>query len=329
MIVRLYRRLRRFAALGIRAPQHVEQLQRNVEQLQIRLGDLVQMLGSLEQAITSSIADRANRIERDVNSLKQVLVLIDGATHAASAGRTDDAGAPPQRVAEPTSDPSCDEIFQLLQRRYPKAYPLWKRLFANALDTYLQNPNENLSTSTHAMAPRFADYVTRYAFGRTLDIGCGPLSLPCYLARLDPAMVAGIDPLVPTEEHPFAFRHGVGEAIPWGDATFETVIAATSLDHVISIRATLDEIRRVLSDRGRFITWVGYLRGGRPFDPEQDNPASVDDYHLFHFDEEWMEEMFAEYFWLEDRLPVAPNQAFYVFRKMDTPGAAGRSPTPG
>jgi SAM-dependent methyltransferase len=315
MMVRLYRRLRQIASVAMHAP-------RSVERLQTRLGDLALTLGLIDRAVVS-ISDRADRIERDINSLRQLLqFLLDDASRGIARN-----GASTERMAEPTGEPSRDEVFQLLQRRFPKAYPLWERLFRNALDTYLQNPDENLSTSAHSMAPKFKDYVTRFARGRVLDIGCGPLGLPCYLAELDPAKVAGIDPLAPAEEHPFVFRHGVAEAIPWGDASFETVIAATSLDHVISIRASLSEIGRVLGDRGRFITWVGFLPGGRPFDPTQDNPTSADEHHLFHFDEAWMEELFAECFALEDRRWVGPNQAFYVFRKLDRLSAPSRGST--
>jgi SAM-dependent methyltransferase len=308
MIVRLYRRLRQIADLAIRAPHHIDALK-------TRLADLAMTLGRVELTL-ASLSTRAGRIEGDINAMRQLLFRFNDVSQATAECGGDRASAP-ERVAGPTGEPSRDEVFRLLQSRYPKAYPLWERLFQNALDTYLQNPDENLSTNAHSMAPRFKDYVTRFAFGRVLDIGCGPLALPCYLADLDPAKIAGIDPLAPLAEHPFVFRHGVAEAIPWADATFETLIAATSLDHVVSIRAALSEFRRILGNGGRFITWVGFLPGGRPFDPERENPTSVDDYHLFHFDEGWMEEMFGEYFALEDRTWVGPNQAFYVFRKVD------------
>jgi hypothetical protein len=38
-----------------------------------------------------------------------------------------------------------------------------------------------------------------------------------------------------------------------------------------------------------------------------------------------MEEMFGEYFALEDRTWVGPNQAFYVFRKIDPLNATRRT----
>jgi SAM-dependent methyltransferase len=313
MVMTLYRRLRRIAGMAVRVPRYVDALP-------AQLNNLAQMIGSLQLALVS-LSTRAERMERDINSLRQSLLLLNGVGAGADRGT-----APEGRTAQPAAEPGRDEVFQLLQRRFPKAYPLWERLFDNALETYTQNPDENLSTDAHSMAPRFGDYVTRFAFGRILDVGCGPLSLPCYLAEFDPSQVAGIDPLPPLEEHPFVFRYGVAEAIPWADATFETVIAATSLDHVISIHGALTEIRRVLSNGGRFITWVGFLSGGQPFDPEQDNPTSVDDYHLFHFDEAWMEEMFAEYFSIEDRTWVGPNQAFYVFRRINSPNPARTLP---
>ena len=60
------------------------------------------------------------------------------------------------------------------------------------------------------------------------------------------------------------------------------------------------------------------------FDPDKDDSIGIDEYHLFHFDEAWMEELLAEYFLLEDRTPSGPNQAFYVYRKIEGLGAASR-----
>jgi ubiquinone/menaquinone biosynthesis C-methylase UbiE len=109
------------------------------------------------------------------------------------------------------------------------------------------------------------------------------------------------------------FCHAVGEDLPWPDGSFDTITAATSLDHAIHLPDLLREIIRVLIPGGRLIIWIGFIEGAKPYDPELE-PSAVDDYHLFHFDKAWLERLLAEQFELCVRFKVPEkNEWFYLY----------------
>ena len=83
------------------------------------------------------------------------------------------------------------------------------------------------------MAAEFRAFVKLYLRGAVLDVGCGPQPVPSYLDGYPLDRIAGIDPLPPTEGHPFTFVQTVAEFLPWDDKTFSVVVVATSLDHVL------------------------------------------------------------------------------------------------
>jgi SAM-dependent methyltransferase len=88
----------------------------------------------------------------------------------------------------------------------------------------------------------------RDATGLMLDVGCDDPALGA--ALLPPgARYVGLDPFC---QRPTPFRLiGVGEYLPFGDATLDGVLFNTSLDHILDWRRALDEAWRVLVPGGR------------------------------------------------------------------------------
>ncbi len=88
----------------------------------------------------------------------------------------------------------------------------------------------------------------RTASGLMLDIGCDDPELGVGL--LPPTVrYVGLDPFCRAAA---AFRLiGVGEYLPFGDATLDGVLVNTSLDHILDWRRALDEAWRVLMPGGR------------------------------------------------------------------------------
>ncbi len=99
------------------------------------------------------------------------------------------------------------------------------------------------------------------AGGRILDIGCGEGNLTCALARLG-AEVTGVDPNAGQIERARAaaseqglsvtFEVGIGEDLPFADASCDVALLSNSLHHVPEDRmgATLEDAARVVKPGG-------------------------------------------------------------------------------
>ncbi|MGB4101374.1 MAG: class I SAM-dependent methyltransferase [Alphaproteobacteria bacterium] len=88
----------------------------------------------------------------------------------------------------------------------------------------------------------------RDASGLVLDIGCDDPQLGAGLLSTR-ARYVGLDPFC---QRPAPFRLiGVGEYVPFADATLDGVLLNTSLDHILDWRRALSEAWRVLVPGGR------------------------------------------------------------------------------
>lgn len=185
-----------------------------------------------------------------------------------------------------------NELLAELRKLHPAVFPLWARINFNVTPKeFARNPQTSCALGKRATDEPFAGFVAPHLHGRVLDVGCGPWPLPIYVRGYPLHLLYGVDPLEPFEPHPFTFARGFAEFIPFPDGSFDTVIAATSLDHTLSLTQALSEVRRVLARHGTFLVWDGFVKGSPPYDPNDPGLQPVDDYHLFHFDESWFESL--------------------------------------
>jgi regulator of replication initiation timing len=263
------------------------------------------ILATLEVNVAQLSVDVAKEIDQSRSSL---LALLE-----ATVNETARDGNGGNAVEAPFASRTPEEVMQRLARKYPRAYPTWKRLFERGAAEYRASPSMNLSVEGHAVADQFGNFILKHGRGRLLDIGCGPQPIPSYLIGYPIRQIAGCDPLSPESAHPFTFCHAVGEDVPWPDASFETIALGTSLDHAISPIDALGEVTRLLVPRGRALIWVGFIEGARAYDPAAE-PCAVDDYHMFHFDKGWFEALMGKQFELRDRVNIAGrNDWFYMY----------------
>lgn len=125
--------------------------------------------------------------------------------------------------------------------------------------SYLHLKESSLSVSSRSDVVNFRDFMVKHGYGREiLDIGCGPLPLPGYLQFDDrqDLNIVGIDPIENINFEGFKII-GTGEYIPLCNDMFDTVIFGTSLDHLVSMEATIDECKRVLKPGGQVFVWMG------------------------------------------------------------------------
>lgn len=220
------------------------------------------------------------------------------------------ASAPHAPVPAPTQRP-FPEWLEKLECLAPAAFAQWAPLLDTNRREYEDVPDRSCSTGDHVGAHAFRRYVLGFARGRVLDIGCGPQAVPTYLADYPVQLLAGIDPLPPQEPHPFVFTQGVAEFLPWPDASFETVVIATSLDHVLLPDRVFAEIARVLSPDGRLVVWTSCLPDAAPYAPLAGHVAPVDEFHLFHVSQAGFEQMVASRFEIVDRLQATEQEFYY------------------
>jgi SAM-dependent methyltransferase len=151
----------------------------------------------------------------------------------------------------------CDNHEKLLAR-YGKKYLRNKVLNNNADLVYSRVSGGSLSTDDREDVRAFSRFVAIHArAGVVLDVGCGPLRLPAYLKRLKEAgsKIIGLDPMDLSDFDGFRIV-GNSEYIPLPSRSVDTIIFATSLDHVVDLGATIKEAKRVVSEGGVVIVWM-------------------------------------------------------------------------
>jgi ubiquinone/menaquinone biosynthesis C-methylase UbiE len=115
---------------------------------------------------------------------------------------------------------------------------------------------------------RWREWLARGAKGRTLDIGCGTgRNLPLYAKDVD---VVGVDPAWPSLLKARRRAAGVplvrarAEALPFRDATFETVVSGLVFCSVLEASQGLVEVKRVLR-RGGSLRMLEHVRSTTPW----------------------------------------------------------------
>jgi SAM-dependent methyltransferase len=133
----------------------------------------------------------------------------------------------------------------------------WGLAQSNGYLSYSLLREASCSTDARQNLPPFSDYVTeRVESGSTVvDLGCGPLPKPAYISEslFNANDVIGLDPF--PSEFSGHFIMGIAEFLPLADASVDAVLAATSLDHMFSLKATTHELARVMKPGGRLLIW--------------------------------------------------------------------------
>jgi len=269
-----------------------------------------------QEALTAQQAqhDTQTMMLQAVLAQQQSLQMTMLAARAEMVRRDEPSAFEPVDLTPVESNYSLESCFNKLKQRVPKAFQLWHELLEVNARAYDGCPTHSCSVSGHRVAEILRRFLRPYLNGPVLDIGCGPQPIPAYLDGYPCELIAGIDPLAEGKAHPFTFVQGVAEFLPWNDATFTTVVAATSLDHVLLLDQSLAEVRRVLQPDGRFITWVGFVPGAAEYDPYSEDVCKIDDYHLFHFDRPWFEEAINREFEVDECFHVDAQSVFWVLR---------------
>jgi SAM-dependent methyltransferase len=305
--------------------QRLTAQQQLLQQSQTALNARCEALQSAYQVLEIAHQDLATRHQAELAETQSSLKEWSERSHLAHRAQTakiirnilDRRNEPRQEntSAAERNRKTIREQHEALKATFPHLFPIWDELFENARVEYEERPVGNLSVAGNRTSASFGKFLSLYAHGSVLDVGCGIQELPSYLDGLVIDRLAGVDPLASPVKRKFEFVQGFAEFLPWENEEFDLVVAATSLDHVVSLDMALSEIKRVLRPGGYFVTWVGFVAGAKPYDPTQPNISPIDRFHLFHFDREWFVELMARYFTLEEEFALDVESHFFALLK--------------
>ncbi len=134
---------------------------------------------------------------------------------------------------------------------------------------------------------------------KVLDVGCGGGLLAEEFARLG-CQVTGIDPSEPSlttaKKHAqqsglqIAYQLGVGEHIPFADASFDIITCCDVLEHVNDIVPVIKEISRIITEDGiffydtinrTFLSWLVYIKIVQEWKMTRFMPPNLHDWKKF------------------------------------------------
>ena len=157
-----------------------------------------------------------------------------------------------------SADGVAYDYFALLKAAFPRRYRLYRVLCNNGFVSYHELAAGSLSLPERGDVAEFGAFLARHAAsgGWVLDVGCGTLPVPGYLLplRARGIRLAGLD-IYPMSFEGFRIE-GCAEFLPLAAGSMDTLVFATSLDHVCDLSATLREVARVLRPGGSCCIWM-------------------------------------------------------------------------
>jgi SAM-dependent methyltransferase len=211
---------------------------------------------------------------------------------------------------------------ELVRAEFPQQFNGWHQRFLAVERAMASSVIGNAANAGDPYSLAFKSFVELHARGTILDVGCGPLGRPFYLSSFNAQRLHGLEPVVQHTSTDMHIVRGMGECLPWEDKSFDTVISATSIDHVLSLGRCLSEMARVLVSGGFLLIWVGSIPGAPRYEPTVATYASADAFHLFHIDKTWFEPLLLEHFAIEDRVVLwrqSHEHVFYSLRLRELP----------
>jgi SAM-dependent methyltransferase len=227
----------------------------------------------------------------------------------------------------PAQPQSFDTYLTRAADQFPQVFHMWYERLEATSAAFSKTKTGNAANVSDVYSWIFRDFVEMYAVGRVLDIGCGVFGRPYYLSGYPAELISGLEPLPMREPADFELIRGLSEYLPWPDASFSTVISATSLDHCLSLKCSLDEIARVLRPNGQVLLWINSVPGSPKYESGAPDFTPADQYHLFHFDKAWLEPLLEQEFEFIDRVELKRQSYSHIFYNLHRKQASAQNGT--
>ena len=136
-----------------------------------------------------------------------------------------------------------------------KRTDMWEQLQLVEHKSYEKSPVGVFSVDECTEAQEVGNFLRDNVEGKCLDVGCGLLPEPAYMKEQPDITFFGIDPFDDKIERKFKFTCGIGEELPYFNETFDCVLFASTIDHMIDPQLALKEAYRVLKPGGSLVIW--------------------------------------------------------------------------
>ena len=141
--------------------------------------------------------------------------------------------------------------------------PLWQAHQKKMWREY-QDGDEGVFTSEgNAIGRRVGEIIARSGGGLYLDVGCGALAQPVYMAAPRGCVEwIGVDSFLGNTVRQFPFVQGLGEYLPFLPEVFEGALYAGTIYHQLDPRHSLRRVHSVLKPMGKLFAWYTASRLG-------------------------------------------------------------------
>lgn len=138
-------------------------------------------------------------------------------------------------------------------------------IWQDQLDLTVENVRsggETFFTAEDAhMGRTVGEIIAETGEGLFLDVGCGTLPLPGYMATSSDAVTwMGVDPIVGEAHRQFPFVQALGEYIPFRPDVFDGLLYAWTIDHLADPLRSLRRVLSIIKPNGRLYVWYGRSR---------------------------------------------------------------------
>jgi len=146
------------------------------------------------------------------------------------------------------------------------ALPLWQAHQKKMWQEYKDGDEGVFAAEGNDIGRRVGEIIARSAEGLYLDVGCGALARPVYMAASSGRVEwIGVDPFFGDTVRQFPFAQGLGEYLPFLPEVFDGALYAGTIYHHLDPRRSLRRAHSVLKPMGKLFVWCTARWLGRKY----------------------------------------------------------------
>lgn len=153
-----------------------------------------------------------------------------------------------------------------LGKRGGRREALWRESQDGIWRDYQSEEEDIFSGEDDSMGLGVGEIIRQMGAGLFLDVGCGVLPLPGYMAVPNDTITwIGIDPFFGHIARQFPFAQAVAEYLPFRPQIFDGLLYAGTIDFGIDPVRSLRRARTVIRPQGRLFIWEVVARANRRY----------------------------------------------------------------